>query len=139
MRGRRDDIVAAGAELVIVGNGSVAHARQFRERHVPECAVYTDPELKVYGALGFRRSVGATLGPRSALGFARASLKGHRQTSIEGDPWQQGGLIVLSPGGALQHIQRFRDAGGRPDVDAALAVLKAQPARRSARQKRQLG
>ena len=53
MRGRRAEIEAAGARLVFVGNGSVAHARRFREKHVPESEVYTDPELTAYTALGF--------------------------------------------------------------------------------------
>ena len=124
MRDRRAEIEAAGADLVFIGNGSIAHARKFREKHVPESDVYTDPGLTTYAALGFRRSVTATLGPSSAVAFARATLRGHRQTSVEGDPWQQGGLIVLAPGGALLHIQRFHDAGGRPDVEAALGVLR---------------
>jgi alkyl-hydroperoxide reductase/thiol specific antioxidant family protein len=125
LRGRRGDIEASGAALAIVGNGSVAHARRFQERHVPGIAVYTDPELATYTALKLRRSVVATLGASSALAFARATVRGHRQTSIEGDPWQQGGLIVLAPGAELLHVQRFHDAGGRPDVDAALAALGA--------------
>lgn len=125
MRGRRGDIEKAGARLVFVGNGSVAHARRFREKHVPESDVYTDPELTAYTALGFRRSVAATLGPSSAVAFARASLRGHRQTSIEGDAWQQGGLVAMAPGGELLHVQRFRDAGGRADVEAVLAALGA--------------
>ena len=139
MRGRRDEILEAGADLVLVGNGSVAHARRFRERHAPECEVYTDPELKTYTALRLRRSVAATLGPASALGFARATLRGHRQTSVEGDPWQQGGLIVLAPGGELLHVQRFHDAGGRPDVDAALAALGAPAGAGRKRRQTQLG
>ena len=125
MRGRRDEIEQAGADLVFVGNGSVAHARRFREKHVPESDVYTDPDLTAYTALGFRRSVAATLGPSSAVAFARATLRGHRQTSVEGDAWQQGGLVVMAPGGELLHVQRFHDAGGRADVDAALRALGA--------------
>lgn len=124
---------------MIVGSGSVAHARRFRERHVPELDVYTDPQLTAYTSLGFRRSVAATLGPASALAFARASLRGHRQTSVEGDPWQQGGVVVLAAGGEVLHIQRFRDAGGRADVDAALTALGRLPSKRSARQKPQPG
>ena len=139
MRDRRAEIEAAGADLAFVGSGSVAHARSFRAKHVPECAVYTDPGLAAYTALGFRRSVAATLGPSSAIAFARATLHGHRQTSVEGDPWQQGGLIVLAPGGELLHVQRFHDAGGRPDVEAALAVLRAPGRGAHRRSKPQLG
>ena len=127
MRGRLAEIRAAGADLAFVGNGSVPHARQFQARHVPGCDVYTDPARRTYEALGMRRSVGATLGPASTAAFVRATLRGHRQTSIEGDPWQQGGLVVLAAGGGLLHVQRNRTAGDRPDVDAALAALSGQP------------
>ena len=139
MRGRRDDIEGAGAGLVFVGNGSVAHARRFREKHVPESDVYTDPDLTAYTALGFKRSVAATLGPGSAVAFARASLRGHRQTSIEGDAWQQGGILVLAPGGGVLHLQRFRDAGGRADVEAALAALGASSKVARPRRRTRLG
>jgi alkyl-hydroperoxide reductase/thiol specific antioxidant family protein len=128
LRGRRDEIEQAGAQLVFVGNGSVAHARRFQERFVPGIPVYTDPGLQAYAGLGFKRSVGATLGPSSALAFARATFKGHRQTSVEGDAWQQGGLVVMARGGELLYVQRNRDAGARPDIDAALRALRPQTA-----------
>ena len=139
MRGRRAEIEAAGAELAFVGSGSVAHARHFRERHVPESEVYTDPGLHAYSALGFKRSVAAKLGPRSALAYARATMRGHRQTSVQGDAWQQGGLIVLAPGGRLLLVQRFHDAGGRADVDAVLELLGATGTRRRRRSQPRLG
>ena len=124
MRDRREDIERAGARLILVGNGSVAHARRFRERLAPEVEVYTDPGRRSYEELGLRRSVAATLGPASAAAFVGATLKGHRQTSIQGDAWQQGGLLVMAPGGGILFLQRNRTAGDRPQIDAALLSLR---------------
>lgn len=139
MRGRRDEIVKAGAQLVFVGNGSVRQAQHFQATAAPECEVFTDPGLKAYAALGLRRSVGATLGPASAVAFVRATAKGHRQTSVEGDAWQQGGLLSMAPGGRLLYLQRNRSAGDRPDLDAALAALVARRPERAVRRRPQVG
>ena len=125
MRDRRSEIERAGASLVFVGNGSTTLARRFRERHVPGCTVLTDSSLNSYRQLGLRRGVMATLGPKSLLAGLRSSAQGHRQTALEGDPWQQGGLFVIVPGGELIFEQQNQDAGDRPQLDAALAALRS--------------
>ena len=125
MRERLEDLREAGAELVLVGNGSVVAAARFRREQAPECAVFSDPSLETYRALGMRRGVWATLGPSTLAAAARALLRGRRQTSVEGDPWQQGGIYVIANGGAVVYARANRNAGDRPDVDAALAALRA--------------
>lgn len=124
MRGQLDRIRAAGADLVFVGNGSVRLAARFQAAAAPGLPVYTDPDLGTYRALGMRRGVLATLGPQTWLAAARAFAGGQRQTGVEGDPWQQGGLFVLAKGGEIVYAQANRDAGERPDLDAALAALR---------------
>ena len=123
---RLAQIRAAGARLVFVGNGRPDQARSFAQRDVPGCTVLTDPSLESYRALGFRRSIVATLGVGSALGALRATLRGRRQTRTEGDAWQQGGVLVLARGGRVIFLQRNRDAGDRPDLAGALAALEAE-------------
>ena len=66
----------------------------------------------------------ATLGPRSALAAASATIRGPRQTATAGDPWQQGGLAVVAPGGRILFVQQNRDAGDRPGLDGALRALR---------------
>lgn len=140
MRGRLPEIRRAGLQLAIVGNGTLEQAQAFQKRYAPDVAVYSDPTLQAYAALGFRRGVGATLGPASAVAFARAYSRGHRQGPIEGDPWQQGGLVLMAPGGRALYVQRNRQAGDRPDVDGALAALVARrPERAAARRRPRLG
>ena len=125
MRERLDDLREAGAGLVLVGNGSVRAAARFQREQAPECAVFSDPSLETYRTLGMRRGVWATLGPSTLAAAARALLRGRRQTSVEGDPWQQGGIYVIARGGAIVYAHTNRNAGDRPDVDAALAALRA--------------
>ena len=128
MRGRRKEILKAGAQLVFVGNGSVAQARHFQERHAPDCEVFTDPSLEA-----------STLGPGSTMAFVRATARGHRQTAIEGDAWQQGGLVAMAPGGHVLYIERNRSAGARPDLEAALAAFVARRPDRAVRRRPAIG
>ena len=123
--GRLDEIRKAGAELVLIGNGRPDQAAAFARDEAPGVTVLTDPSLRTYRALDLRRGVLATLGPRSALAAASAFRRGHRQAATAGDAWQQGGLAVVAPGGRIVFVQRNRDAGDRPDVDGALAALRA--------------
>lgn len=129
MRARLDEIHAAGADLAFIGNGSVAFAKQFGAREVPDCSVYTDPSRTAYRALGLRRSVAGTLGPRSLAAGLRSTLRGHAQTSVQGDAFQLGGLFAVRPGGEIVFAQVDRDAADRPDLDSALRALsRAAPA-----------
>ena len=137
MAGRLEEIRAAGAELVFIGNGTPEQAARFANREVPGCTVLTDPSRRSYTALGMRRGVLSTLAPGSALAAVGAAARGHRQTAVEGDPWQQGGLLLLGRGGEILFLQQNRDAGERPDLDGALAVLA--PAGRTTARRRQLG
>jgi hypothetical protein len=133
LRDAAEDIEAAGAELVFVGNGTPEQARYFAERYVPGFTVLTDPERRLYDGLGMVRSMSATFGVGSVVVGATALLRGHHQTALAGDAWQQGGLVVLKRGGVIAYAQRNRSAGDRPDLGAALAALGAKPTRASSR------
>jgi hypothetical protein len=123
LAGKLEEIHAAGAELVFVGNGRPDQAAAFARREVPGVTVLTDPSREAYRALGLIRGILPTLGPGSVAAGVGAALRGHRQTALEGDAWQQGGLLLIDRGGRVLFLQRNRDAGDRPDLDGALAVL----------------
>jgi hypothetical protein len=127
LRGRLQDVRDAGAELVLVGNGTPEQAASFQKARAPELPVYTDPTLAAYRALGMRRGVLATLGPSSLVAGMRATRSGHVQTDVQGDAWQQGGLYALARGGTIVYSQPNRSAGDRPDLDAALKALREAP------------
>jgi len=127
LRSRAAEFEKAGARLAVVGNGWPAMARKFAERNqLPSSmALLTDPSREAYRAAGLRRSALLTLGPWSWLPFARTLWHGFRQRRTAGDPWQQGGALVVARGGEVL----FRHASWHPgDQVSPAALLGALPA-----------
>lgn len=125
MRGRLGDIRVVGAELVLVGNGSIQFAARFHRDKAPEVDVFTDPSLRTYQALGMRRGLATTISPSAAVATLGAMRRGYRQTSIQGDALQQGGTYAVAKGGQIVYAYANHNPGDRPDLDAALAALRA--------------
>ena len=123
MRDRIHDIRARGAELVIVGNGAQNFAAAFREDFELDCPILIDPELRAYRAAGLRRGRVELLSPRVPRNALRAFRSGSRQTGVEGDPWQLGGVFVIRPGGDLTYRYVSSEAGDHPPIDEILAGL----------------
>jgi len=114
---------AEGVDVVIVGNGSRDFAEAFREDFEIEGLLLLDPDLHAYRAAGLRRGRREIASPRLIGNTIRALRSGARQTSVQGDPWQLGGLFVFAPGGELLFQHRSEVAGdhaGPDEIDAAL-------------------
>jgi alkyl-hydroperoxide reductase/thiol specific antioxidant family protein len=129
LRPRAKDFEAAGARLVIVGNGWPAMARDFAAHaKLPENAtLLVDPGLRSYAEAGLRRSALLTLGPRGWIPYLRTMKKGFRQGRTRGDPWQQGGALVIARGG--QVLFRHVSTGPADQADpASLVAALARPA-----------
>jgi NAD(P)-dependent dehydrogenase (short-subunit alcohol dehydrogenase family) len=124
LRDQIDEIRLRGAELVIVGNGAPNFAAAFREDFQLDCPLLVDPELRAYRASGLRRGRVEALSPRLPLNALRALRSGSRQTGIQGDPWQLGGVFVIRPGGDLAFRYSSREAGDHPPVDEILSALE---------------
>ncbi len=123
MREQIDEIRARGAELVIVGNGAANFAAAFREDFELDCPLLVDPELRAYRAAGLRRGRVELLSPRLPLNAIRALRSGSRQTGVQGDPWQLGGVFVIRAGGELMYQYVSREAGDHAPVSEILVAL----------------
>jgi NAD(P)-dependent dehydrogenase (short-subunit alcohol dehydrogenase family) len=123
LRDRRHEIESAGARLVIVGNGAANFAEAFQADFDITGPLLVDTELRSYRAAGLRRGRVEVLSPRLPVHALRAWLAGARQTSVQGDPWQLGGVFVIRPDGALSFRYVSREAGDHPSVDALIAAL----------------
>ena len=77
-------IHGAGAELVIVGNGTPEQARWFVEDFHIETPVFTDPSLAIHRAVGARRGVRLSKLPHLLLNAVRAMSRGNFQTRVLG-------------------------------------------------------
>jgi hypothetical protein len=113
----RDDIEEiheAGAELVVIGNGTPQQAQWFVEDTGLSTPVFTDPSLRIHELLGTRRGLSGVLDPRVFVRAFRALLRGFRQSGVQGDATQLGGVFVIDPGGEPLYAYRSRFAGDLP-------------------------
>jgi len=126
LRPRAAEFEAAGARLAIVGNGWPAMAKAFGERAglLPSVTLLTDPTLQSYARAGLKRSALLTLGPRGWLPYIRTLQKGFRQGRLAGDPWQQGGAVVIAPGGEVLYRHVSLHPADLPGVGSLLAPLR---------------
>lgn len=116
-------IRAAGADLVVIGNGTPSFMAGFREQTGWDGPLYTDPSLAAYRAAELKRGVAATFDPRS-LGKGLALLvRGGRQGRTQGDPWQQGGVLVVAKHGAIKWQQAAGHAADNATADQIVAAL----------------
>ena len=133
MRALEPGLRASGCGLLFVGNGSPAQATAFAENHARGWPVLTDPTRRVFAAAGMRRSLWATLHPRLLVNLLRALRSGFRQRRVEGDAWQQGGVLLFDGAGRVVHAQADRAGGDPLDLQALAAAIERTTSSRAAR------
>lgn len=103
-----DAIHAAGAELIVIGNGAPHFIAGFREITGYAGPIYTDPSLAAYEAAHLERGVTKVLNPRALMPTLKAFARGGKQGLTQGDTWQQGGVLVIAPSGEIvwQHTSK---------------------------------
>jgi hypothetical protein len=120
-----DQLHAAGAELVIIGNGAPMFIAGFRERSGYKGPLYTDPSLATYKAAHLGRGFGKTFNPLSIGATVKAFAHGSRQRGVEGDAYQQGGVVVIAPGGVVKWHHISKRLGDNATMEQIVASLKA--------------
>lgn len=124
MRQREQEIEAANARLVFVGTGTPAMAADFAKTHAGSHPVLSDTERATFAAAGMRRSLWATLHWRLLANAVRALRSGFRQTRVQGDAWQQGGVVVLDARGGIVLRQIDRAGGDLLDLEAVVRAVR---------------
>ncbi len=112
---------------MVVGSGTPSQAKRFATEENLVSPIVTDPTLEAYRRAGMKRGVLRTLGPKSALHAVRALRGGHRQRKNMGDPWQQGGIVVVSPlsrGGHVTMQHAASEAGDPTDLSGVIAAVR---------------
>ena len=122
LRGR---VRSLGAELVVIGNGTVEQARAFRDdpQGTGPFPLFTDPTGQAYCAMGMRRGRRSVLTLRLLKHVVRAWRQGFRQTDVAGDALQQGGVVIVAPTGVELYRFISREAGDHPPASSILAAL----------------
>ena len=99
-------------------------ARDFMESQGLTAPVWTDAKRATYRHLGFVRSWKALLDPRTVRFALRAFRKGFRQGATQGDPHQQGGVLVGRAGGKAVYGYASEVPGDMPPTDEVLAAAR---------------
>jgi hypothetical protein len=123
----RDRFEAAGLRLVVIGQGTPAHALEFRARnHVDGLTMLVDESRASYDAAGAKvATVSELLGPRVV---ARGTISGLRtrlrQTATRGHPAQLGGVLLVLPDGSVPYAHLAEDASDNAAADEILAAAE---------------
>lgn len=122
-----EQIRATGAELYVIGNGAPMFIAGLRETTGFQGPVYTDPTLAVYDAAHLVRGLATVL----TLGAVRRTIgalrRGFRQGRTQGSALQQGGALVIAPGGRLLWQFASTGPGDHPSVAQLIAALGTAP------------
>jgi hypothetical protein len=121
-RPHEEELKGLGARLVFVSTGTPAMAEDFRDQQRVGADVWVDERRRTYRHLGFKRSPGSTFGLATLRHALRALRKGFLQGRTQGDPWQQGGVLVVRRGGEPVYCHASEEAG---DLAPMPDVLKA--------------
>ncbi len=104
--------------VAVIGNGTAPMARAFSEEVGINWPLFTDPGRRVFELAGMRRNFG--LGLKSVSQAWRSWRGGYRQGPVQGDPWQQGGILLIAPSGQILASQIDSGAGEYIDVEALI-------------------
>ena len=124
MRHALPEIHSRGAELAVVGNGNRHFGQAFREDMQLTTPVYVDTKREAYRALGMKRGILRTLNRGTFRNLWRSLRTGARQKGLQGDAWQQGGVVVVDRDGVVLFRHISEEAGDHPSVES---ILKALP------------
>ena len=120
-----DSIRNAGAEVFVIGNGSPSFIEGFRETTHYDGIIYTDPSLAAFSAAQLKRGVLKTFDPRALGKTIGAFARGQRQGLTQGDTWQQGGVLVIRPGGEIVWHHASERPGDNAEPSQIIAALKS--------------
>jgi hypothetical protein len=115
----------AGADLAVVGTGAPGFARALRdELGLGDVPVLSDETRRAFQLAGFRRGWIPLLRPRALWKYLRAFLAGYGPRQVQGDALQQGGILIILPGGAVAFSFRSQASGDTPDYEMILGALR---------------
>lgn len=105
-----------GIGLVFVGQGRPDQARAFREEQLlpTQAVLLCDPDLVSYRSLGWSRRWWSLLHPLVLWRALLVVLRGHRQGPLQGDAFQNGGVILTNALGEIVFRHRSVRAGHPP-------------------------
>jgi peroxiredoxin len=123
---RLPELRAAGADVVAIGRGTPASARDARASTGWTGPLLVDEAGTAYEAAGAGRATFlSVLRPRVWRAALAARRRGLRQGKTGPEPWLLGATLVVAPGGRVLLEHRNRSVEDDAPLDDVLAALRA--------------
>jgi hypothetical protein len=121
-----EEIEAAGARLVFIGQATPKHAAHFRRRFAPSVQILADEERSTYKLAGTVRGGAAELiGPSVLLkGIGRSVKNRSAQGRPIGDVRQLGGSMIVMPDATIAWSHLSTDAADNATVPEIIEALR---------------
>lgn len=128
------DYHAAGANVIIVGQGEPERAARYAERQGIDVSILVDPDRRGYEAYGLLEGTTAQILFDAPDEFLRCDLEAGLSLSasrhgtdraLVDNPWQLPGEFVVAPDGRLAHAHRYQWCEDYPDPRVHVAAIRA--------------
>jgi len=122
----RETFLAAGGDLVLIGQATPRHAAHFRRRFTPELTVLADEDRASYRVAGAgRMKATEVLNPLVAAKSLRATARSAVvQGRVVGDVAQLGGTMVVRIDGSVAWSKMARDIADNPSAEEITKALR---------------
>jgi len=124
----RDELTAAGFNLLAVGLGEPKHAERYCGKLAPHLTCFADTVNEGYYAWGLRQG---TMAEMRAQGFnilkasAKAMLDGQFQGAATGDIYMLPGTFIIDRGGIIRYAYYSQYAGDDPSIEVLIHEASA--------------
>ena len=122
----REEIGAAGGDVVAVFMYRAQPTRNFCRQRKVQVECLGDPDRAAYRAVGLERGgMREMASPRVALGTLRAARHGALAGNPKGgDVLQMPATFVVAPDGTVAYAHYNRDQSDNPPIDAVLEAVR---------------
>lgn len=125
----RDEIRAAGGDVVAIFQYRAAPTRNFCRQRKVDLDCLGDPERAAYQEVGLERgSLGQYFGPQLVKGYLRAARHGAFAGVPKGDVAQLPGTFVVGPDGRVALAHYNRDSSDNPAMSSVLDAVSSSAA-----------
>ena len=108
--------------MVLIGNGQACYIKPFKKDTGYDGQVFTDPSLKTYTLLNFKKGLTSLFGLKSMTAGLRAATTGYAKVRIQGSTNQQGGVVIIGPEDIVYYLYRNKEMGDFFSIDDILKV-----------------
>lgn len=125
LRQRKDAFEEQGAQVVLVGLGSIEETAEFKARFEVPFPMIADPERRLFEAFRLKRaSAGSLLSAGMVVKGLKAIAGGHGMGIPRGDVRQLPGVFIIDPEGRIRFGHHAEGPADHPRPEALLEALR---------------